>query len=188
EAEQVRVLQPLAWSDAERLFIERARARQVDFRLTDDNAADLAALCRGLEGVPLAIELAASRIVGMSPREMQQRLAERFRLLQTRAPDLPARQRALRGAMDWSYGLLTEEEQGLFAQLAVFAGDFTLAHAEAVCEAFDVFEGVMELRRHSLLRVETNAATQQTRFLMLESVREYAAEKMQALEDRGAPL
>jgi predicted ATPase len=188
QVEQVRDLQPLPWSDAERLFLERARARKADFRLTDDNVADVAALCRGLEGVPLAIELAASRIVGMSPREIQSRLSERFRLLQTRAPDLPPRQRALRGAMDWSYDLLAEEDQSLFAQFAVFAGGLTLAHAEAVCEAFDVFEGVMELRRHSLLRAETDATTQQTRFLMLESVREYAAEKLQAFEEGGTQL
>ena len=127
--------------------------------------------------VPLALELAASRVVGMTPRDMLGRLDERFRLLQTRAPDLPPRQRALRGAIDWSYDLLSEEDRSLFVQLSVFAGGFTLAAAEAVGDTLDSFEGVMELRRHSLLRAETQAATQQTRFVMLESVREYAAEK-----------
>jgi predicted ATPase/class 3 adenylate cyclase len=188
QAEQVVEIPPLPELDAERLFVERARARKADFVMTADNAADVSVLCRRLEGVPLAIELAASRIVGMSPREIHHRLDERFRLLQTRTPDLPPRQRALRGTMDWSYGLLTEDDRLLLAQLAVFARGFTMARAEAVCEAFDVFEGVMELRRHSLLQAVTHTATQETRFLMLESVREYAAEKLQGLEDGGLPV
>jgi predicted ATPase/class 3 adenylate cyclase len=183
--EQVVEVPPLPPSEAERLFAERARARKADFALTAENAADVRELCRRLEGMPLAIELAASRIVGMSPREIAHRLDERFRLLQTRAPGLPSRQRALRGAIDWSYDLLTAEDQNLFAQLAAFAGGFTLADAEAVCEAFDVIEGLMELRRHSLLSDETGPETQETRFLMLESVREYAMEKLQAKEDGG---
>ncbi len=185
QVERVVDVPPLPPSDAERLFVERARARKVDFALTPDNAVDVAELCRRLEGVPLAIELAASRIVGMSPREILHRLSERFRLLQTRAPNLPARQRALRGAIDWSYDLLTDDDKDLFAQLAVFAGGFALSDAEAVCDALDVMEGVMELRRHSLLRSETDAATQQTRYFMLESVREYAMEKMQGFTDAG---
>lgn len=170
---------PLPQAEAERLFVERARTRQTDFRATAENAQDIAELCLGLEGVPLAIELAASRIVGMTPREILSRLDARFRVLQTRAPDLPARQRALRGAIDWSYELLSEDDQPLFAELSVFAGGFTMEDAEAVSEAFDVFEGVMELRRHSLLRAETQAATQRTRYSMLDSVREYAAEKLE---------
>lgn len=176
---------PLPQHDAEMLFVERAQTRRADFQRNADNAADIAALVCQLECVPLAIELAASRIVGMTPREIQNRLTERFRLLQTRAPDLPARQRALRGAIDWSYDLLTEDDKALFAQLAVFAGGFTLDDTEAVCDAFDVFEGVMELRRHSLTRAETDPGTQATRYLMLESVREYAAEKLSEMPDEG---
>jgi predicted ATPase/class 3 adenylate cyclase len=178
QAEHVVELRPLPASDAERLFLDRARARQVGFDLTDENAADVAELCRHLDGIPLAIELAASRIVGMTPREILHRLNERFRLLQTRAPDLPTRQRALRAAIDWSYDLLAEEDRSLFAQLAVFAGGFTMEDAEAVCEESDIFEGVMELRRHSFLRAETDPETQQTRFLMLESLRAYAGERL----------
>lgn len=172
-------IRPLPGSDAQALFAERARSRQTDFELTDDNRADVTELCLRLEGVPLAIELAASRITGMTPREILARLDEPLRLLQSRSPDLTPRQRALRGAIDWSVDLLTEDDKLLFAQLSVFAGGFSMTAAEAVCEAFDVFEGVMELRRHSLLRGETDAG-QQTRYAMLESVRSYARERLDA--------
>jgi tetratricopeptide (TPR) repeat protein len=121
----------------------------------------------------------------MTPREILSRLAERFRVLQTRSPDLPPRQRALRGAIDWSYDLLTEDDKAIFAQLSVFSGGFSMEDAEEVCEALDPFESVMELRRHSLIRAETEAATQQTRYLMLESVRDYAAEKLADEPDGG---
>jgi predicted ATPase/class 3 adenylate cyclase len=184
-AEAVVEIPPLPAADAERLFVERARACQSDFGLTAENAADIAQLCRRLEGMPLAIELAAARIVGMTPRQMLPRLNERFRLLQTRAPDLPPRQRALHAAIDWSYCLLTPEDRALFAQLGVFVGGFTLEDAEAVCEAWDVFEGVMELRRNSLFRAETDPHTQETRFLMPESLREYANERLRETEDMG---
>ena len=177
-AETVVELRPLPLDDAERLFADRARACRDDFALTPENAADITALCQGLEGVPLALELAAARITGMTPRQMLPRLQERFRLLQSRSPELPPRQRALRGAIDWSYDLLAEDERDVFAQLAVFAGGFTLEDAETVCEGFDVFESVMELRRHSFFGVETNAQTQQDRFGMLESLRAYALERL----------
>jgi predicted ATPase/class 3 adenylate cyclase len=170
---------PLPLEDAEALFLDRASSRRADFERTPENAADIARLCQELECVPLALELAASRIVGMSPREVLSRLGEQLRLLQTRAPDLPPRQRALRGAIDWSYDLLTDDDKSLFAQLSVFAGGFTLDNVEEVCESFDPFEGVMELRRQSLLRAQVNPNTQITRYVMLESVRAYAAEKLE---------
>jgi len=182
-AETVVEIRPLPPLDAQRLFADRARACRDDFRITDENADDVAELCRRLEGVPLAVELAAARITGMSPRQMIARLSERFRLLQSRAPDLPPRQRALRAAIDWSHDLLGEEDKALFAQLSVFAGSFTLDDAEAVCETFDVFEGVMTLRGHSLLSSDTDAATQETRFSLLESLREYAGEKLRDAPD-----
>jgi predicted ATPase/class 3 adenylate cyclase len=177
--ERVAEVPPLPAPDAESLFLERARSRQPGFETTEDNREDVAELCRRLEGVPLAIELAATRVAAMTPREILQRLDDCFRLLQTRAPDLPPRQRALRGAIDWSHELLTEEDRELFAELSVFAGGFTMQSAEAVSQSYDVFEGISELRRHSLLRAETVATTQQTRFSMLEAVRQYAAEKLQ---------
>jgi predicted ATPase len=184
--EQLAEVAPLPPAEAEALFVERARARQSAFALTAENASDVAELCRRLEGVPLALELAASRIAGMTPRQILGRLAERFRLLQTRAPDVPVRQRALRAAIDWSYSLLSPEDQAVFAQLAVFAGGFTLEDAEAVCDAPDVLESVMELRRHSLFRSETDPATQATRFVMLVALREYAMEKLAEAADGGA--
>lgn len=178
QSERLFELLPMPLSDSQLLFVDRARARRADFALTPENQSDVEELCRRLEGVPLAVELAASRIAGMTPREILDRLGDRFKLLQTRAPDLPPRQRALRGAIDWSYDLLLDEDKELFAQLCVFAGGFSLEAAEKVCDSFDVFESVMELRRQSLLRSEVEAATQQTRYVMLESVRSYGAEKL----------
>jgi predicted ATPase/Flp pilus assembly protein TadD len=220
QTERLIEMGPLPATDAERLFAERARARQATFAISQDNAGDVAELCRRLEGVPLAIELAASRIAAMSPREILGHLDERLRLLQTRSPDLRPRQRALRGAIDWSYELLGAAERALFAPLAVFAGGFTMADAEAVIGMqeglgqlgnwqtdrrpanspipqfpdllppadVDVLEGVADLRRQSLLRAEVEAATQRTRFFMLESVREYAAEKLAETQDRGVAV
>lgn len=182
-AERLVEIRPLPPGEAEALFVERARARQAEFALTAENRLDVVTLCRQLEGVPLAVELAASRIVGLTPRQILQRLSERFRLLQSRSPDLPPRQRALRAAIDWSYSLLSEEDRSLFAQLSVFAGGFTLEDAEQVCEAFDVFESVLELRRHSLFQAEVDPATQEARYVMLEALREYAGEK---LREEGA--
>ena len=176
--ETVVELRPLPEADAQRLFVERARACRDDFAVNEDNARDVAALCRRLEGVPLALELAAARITGMTPRQMLPRLNERFKLLQSRSPDLPPRQRALRAAIDWSYNLLEEEERGIYAQLSVFAGGFTMEDAEAVCEGFDVFESVLELRRNSFFRVETDLSSQQDRFFMLDSLRDYANERL----------
>ena len=173
-AEVVLELRPFNSEEAERFFVERAQVLQDEFTLNEENAQDVADLCREFEGVPLAIELAASRIRGMTPRQMRQRLGERFRLLQTQSPDLPDRQRALRAAIDWSYDLLRDDERDVFNQLGVFAGGFAMEDAEAVCEAFDVFESVMELRNHSFFRAETDPQTQENRFVMLDSLRVYA--------------
>ena len=176
-------VRPLSEEDAQRLFVERAHACREDFALTDENAEDVAALCRRLEGVPLALELAAARITGMTPRQMLPRLNERFKLLQSRSPDLPPRQRALRAAIDWSHCLLEPEERAVFAQLGVFTGGFTMEDAEAVCEGVDVFESVMELRRNSFFHAETEPVTQQDRFVMLDSLREYALEQLREQAD-----
>jgi predicted ATPase/class 3 adenylate cyclase len=183
-AERVKEVLPLPPADATSLFVDRACA-QVQFELTGENAADVAELCRRVEGVPLAIELAASRVVSLSPREIAHRLDERFKVLQTDAPDLPPRQRALRAAMDWSYGLLSGADQKLFTQLAAFSGGFTLDDAEAICIHDDVLNGVGRLRASSLLRSEIAARTQQTRYFMLEALRDYAGEKLHADEARA---
>lgn len=176
--EHVLELNPLSLEEAITLFEARAQESRSDFGVTEANREDVAGLCRRLEGVPLAIELAAARIRSLTPRQIQERLAERFRLLQSRSPDLPPRQRALSTAIEWSYLLLAEEERRMLAQISVFAGGFLLEDAEAVCEAFDVLESVEILRRNSFFRVEIDAEQQQTRFLVLESVREYASDRL----------
>jgi tetratricopeptide (TPR) repeat protein len=129
--------------------------------------------------MPLSIELAAARVGALTPRDILARLNDRYKLLQTRASHLPERQRALTGAVEWSVDLLAEADRDLFARLSVFSGGFTIDAAEAVCDDgsgdIDVLEGVHELRRHSLLRGETEAGAQRVRFSFLTFLREYAA-------------
>jgi predicted ATPase/Tfp pilus assembly protein PilF len=170
-------VRPLPLSEARQLFDERARARGADFSggAAGDRDAEVMELCRRLEGVPLALELAASRIGDLTPREMLERLNERFRLLQSHAPDLPERQRTLQGAIDWSYDLLSEEEQAVFARLSVFRGGFFMAAAEAVCGA-GAPEAARKLREVSLL--QSREALGRTRYAMSESIRDYAAGKL----------
>jgi predicted ATPase/DNA-binding SARP family transcriptional activator len=176
--EHVLELRPLPEADAETLFVHRVCRQQPEFALSQDNRTDVAELCRRLEGVPLAIELAAARAPLLTPRQILSRLNRQFPLLRSRTLDLPPRQRALYATIEWSYGLLPEPERAVFAQLAVFAGGFTLDDTEAVCKAEDVIESLETLRRHSFFRIETDVATQETRLTMLDSVREYAAEKL----------
>lgn len=176
--EVVRELRPLPAIAAQSLFVERARSVHADFTVTSDNEVDIAALCRRLEGVPLAVELAAARSGSMTPHQILTRLEEPFRLLQSRAPDLPPRQRALRAAVDWSYDLLSDDDRDVFIQLPVFAGHFTLEDAEAVCDAFDAFESVIALREQSLLLAEARPNSQDMRYLLLDVLRAYAGEKL----------
>ena len=175
-------LHPLPDTDATAFFAERARAARADFAVTEQNCAAVTELCHSLEGVPLALELAAARIVGMTPHQMLTRIGERFRILQSRNVDMPERQRGLRAVVDWSYELLDEETRVLFAQLSVFAPTgFTMEDAEAVCDNFDVFEGILLLRAQSFLSTQDEAA-QETQFRMLEFLRLYAGER---LDERG---
>jgi predicted ATPase/transcriptional regulator with XRE-family HTH domain len=164
--------------EAVALFIERARAASDSFGLTTENAPAVAAICVRLDGLPLAIELAAARIKLFPPRALLQRLSSRLDLLTGGAKDTPSRQQTLRNTLDWSYALLTNEEQRLFAGLSVFAGGCTFEAAEAVCNpegGYDLLEGMASLVDKSLLRQE---GEREPRFVMLETIREYAAERL----------
>ena len=161
----------LARNDAVRLFAERAQSAQLDFALTADNAAAVVAICRRLDGLPLAIELAAARVRLAPPAALLPRLERRLPLLTSGARDLPQRLRTMRDAIGWSYDLLTEEEQALFRRLAIFDGGFTLEAAEVVAGGIDVLDGVGALMDASLLRREGGP-----RYAMLETVREFGLE------------
>ncbi len=207
------------------LFVQRAQATRIDFALTTHNAAAVAEICARLDGLPLAIELAAARIKMFSPVEMLIRLDNRLTLLISTARDRSARQQSLRGMIDWSYDLLTPAEQQLFTRLAVFVGGFTVVAAEVICADFglpisdfgldegdatlettpppksqipnpkpSVLELLSSLADKSLLLVVTPSPIQEPgqgenepRFAMLETIREYALEKLNESERLGMP-
>ncbi|MDP9369539.1 MAG: AAA family ATPase, partial [Chloroflexota bacterium] len=177
-------------SPAVALFVERARSVRPEFDLTDANARTVAEICRRLDGLPLAIELAAARVKVLSPQALLARLTDRLRLLTGGARDLPDRQQTMRGAIAWSHDLLVPEEQVLFRRLAVFAGGFTLEAAEAVVPAagdlgIDVLEGVASLVDKSLVR-RTERPGDEPRFGMLETVREYARDRLAESDEQAA--
>jgi predicted ATPase/DNA-binding SARP family transcriptional activator len=163
------------------LFVERARDARPDFAITSENAPSVAEICRRLEGLPLAIELAAARVKLLPPRALLARLDHRLALLTGGPRDLPARQQTLRDTIAWSYDLLSEPEQRLFRRLAVFVGGCELGAAEAVCagdgltpdEVLDLLSG---LAAKSL--VQTEERDEEVHYRFLESIREYAAEKL----------
>jgi predicted ATPase/class 3 adenylate cyclase len=170
--------------DAVRLFIERAQAVKPDFRVTNATAPAAAEICHRLDGLPLAIELAAARVKLFPPEALLKRLEHRLPFLTGGARDLPARQQTLRGTIDWSYHLLAASEQVLFRRLAVFGGGRTLSAAEAVCNAdadlgLDVLDGIHSLLDKSLL-YRDEGADDDPRFLMLETIWEYAMEQLKA--------
>ncbi|MCA1704524.1 MAG: hypothetical protein LC808_15190, partial [Actinobacteria bacterium] len=173
----------VARSAAVALFVERARAVKGDFFLTEDNASEVAAICRRLDGLPLALELAAARINLLSPSSLLSRLDKGLKVLTSGRRDASQRQRTLKGAIAWSNGLLSEDEQRLFYRLGVFAGGWSLSAAEQVCDRgdleLDVLEGLASLVDKSLVR----AAGEQERFLMLETIREFALEKLEESDE-----
>lgn len=162
------------------LFIDRAQAARPSFEMTAENAAAVAGICRRLDGLPLAIELAAARIRMLPPAALFKRLDQSIALLVGGAADLPARQQTMRGAIDWSFDLLPAAEQTLFARLGVFVGGFSLEHAETIVnfdKQLDVFTGVETLLHNSLIR-QVDSVTGDPRFEMLQTIRDYALEKL----------
>jgi predicted ATPase/transcriptional regulator with XRE-family HTH domain len=181
-AEHVPVVEDLAQIPAIALFVERATAVQPTFALTAENATAVAAICRRLDGLPLAIELAAARVNVLPPAALLARLERRLPLLAGGGRDLPARQRTMRDAIAWSYDLLSSAEQALFRHLAVFAGGFTLVAAEAVAAPdrnLPVLDGVVALVEQSLVR-QMPGIDDEPRYQMLETVREFGLEQLDA--------
>jgi predicted ATPase/serine/threonine protein kinase len=177
-------LEVLAQYSAVALFLQRATAVKPDFEITEENAPAVAEICARLDGLPLAIELAAARIKLLSPSAMRTRLASRLQLLTGGARDLPTRQQTLRGAIDWSYDLLNPAEQKLFRRLSAFVGGCTLEAIEAVCDtksdlSLDLLEGMASMVDKSLMQ-QVEHEQGESRFIMLETIREYGLEKLTA--------
>ena len=181
-------LDGLSHSEAVGLFVARARAVKPAFELTNENARPVAGICIRLDGLPLAIELAASRIRLLEPAEIEARLEQHLPVLTSGASNSPPRQRTLRATIDWSYGLLQPDERQLFVRLAIFAGGCTLGAAEAICNpagelGLDTFEGIASLVQQSL--VQRTGGAGESRFGMLETIREYARDRLDGDERRG---
>jgi predicted ATPase/tRNA A-37 threonylcarbamoyl transferase component Bud32 len=190
DAQSIPSLEALSQLPAIALFVERARAMKHDFILTRENAPAVAAICTRLDGLPLAIELAAARIKLLSPSGMLARLESSLNLLTGGARDLPSRQRTLRNTVDWSYGLLNSSEQTLFRRLAVFTGGCTLEAVEAVCDTkgdlgLDPLDGIASMVDKSLAQNVEQLQTE-PRFLMLSTIREYALERLAESDDEAA--
>jgi predicted ATPase/DNA-binding winged helix-turn-helix (wHTH) protein len=180
----------LPQNSAIELFTQRAAAVWPDFAITSENAPVVQEICLRLDGLPLAIELAAARIKVLSPGAILDRLQSRLQLLIGGALDLPERQQTLRKTIDWSYGLLTEAEKRLFRRFSVFAGGCTLEAAEAVCNTnrdlgIDLFEGLSSLVDKNLIQ-PVERAEAGPRFAMLETIREYALERLTDSDEQSA--
>src|SRR5277367_4899951 len=176
-------LEALSKCPAIALFVQRAAAAKPDFELNAENARAVTEICARLDGLPLAIELAAARVKVLSLSALQTRLASRLQLLTGGARDLPQRQQTLRAAFDWSYDLLSAAEQKLFRRLSVFVGGCTLEAVEAVCDTkgdldLDLLDGMASMVDKSLLQ-QAEQGSGESRFVMLETLREYALEKLE---------
>lgn len=171
----------LAQFSSVQMFAERAQNVKSNFQLNEKNAQDVAEICVRLDGLPLALELAAARIRLLKPSAILKRLENRLQLLTSGSKDLPARQQTLRDTIDWSYELLTEREKTIFRQISVFAGGFSAETAEAVCEnppnGTEILNGLESLLANNLL-IQTDDTDGETRLSMLETIREFASEKL----------
>ncbi len=175
----------LARGGAVRLFVDRARTAMRGFQLSDDNGAEVAEICRRLDGIPLALELAAARIRVIPVSEISKRLADRFKFLTGGSKNALSRHKTLRATIDWSYDQLDDAEKKLLRRLSIFVGGCTLAAAEHVCdgaglEDWEVLDYVSNLVDKSLIEVtaHADAGGGQARYRMLESIREYTLERM----------
>jgi predicted ATPase len=198
---QVTDLNTLSEIPAVSLFVERAREATPAFALTSGNAATVVELCQRLDGLPLALELAAARLSLLTPSALLQRLEHRLPLLSRGARDLPQRQQTLRNTIAWSYDLLEVAEQQLFRRLAVFVGGFTLDAVQAVClpeatgtsyseqadEEGAVLEQLAQLLDKSLVQTQQGTSAE-PRFTMLETIREYASDQLQESQEEAAML
>jgi predicted ATPase len=188
--EQEFPVMPLAQDAAIELFVQRATAVWPDFAVTSENAAAVQKICLRLDGLPLAIELAAARTKVLSPPAILDRLQSRLQLLTGGALDLPERQQTLRRTIDWSHGLLNDAEQKLFRRLSVFVGGCTFEAAEAVCNTrrdlgIDLFDGLSSLVDKNLVQ-RMDRVEAQPHFAMLETIREYAHECLLASGEQSA--
>jgi predicted ATPase/DNA-binding SARP family transcriptional activator len=180
---------PLATTEAIQLFHERARLVLPTFVLSDANVSPVSEICRRLDGIPLAIELAAARVRVLSPEQIASRLDDAFHLLAAGSRTALPRHRTLRATMDWSFGLLGAREQVLLRRLSVFAGTFTLEAAESVCAGDplgveDILDGVAALVDKSLIVMDAGEGV--ARYRLLETVRQYGAERLDQAGERGA--
>jgi predicted ATPase/serine/threonine protein kinase len=182
DAKSLPPLEVLSQYSAISLFIQRAVAVKPDFKFNQENATAVVEICSRLDGLPLAIELAAARTKLLSPAAMRTRLASRLQLLTGGARDLPIRQQTLRQTIDWSYDLLNASEQKLFRRLSIFVGGCTLEAVESVCDTkqdlgLDVLDGMASMVDKSLVR-QIEQGDGEPRFVMLETIREYGLGKM----------
>jgi predicted ATPase/DNA-binding winged helix-turn-helix (wHTH) protein len=180
--EQEFLVAPLQQDSAVQLFVQRAGAVRPNFAMTGEDAVAIREICSRLDGLPLAIELAAARTKVLSPRAILERLQSRLKLLTGGALDLPERQQTLRATIDWSHGLLNEAEQKLFRRFSVFIGGCTLEAAEAVCNTASdlgvgLFDGLASLVDKNLVQ-RVDGSDSEARFTMLETIREYALERL----------
>ncbi len=182
-------LEDLVDNDAVRLFVDRARAARPEFVLDAENAGVVAGICRRLDGIPLALELAAARLRVLSVDDLDARLVHRFRVLGSRRGQAAGHHRTLRELIDWSYDFLDDTERRMLRYVSVFSGGWTLEAAETVCavdgiEEWEVLDLISELVSKSLVDVRVaDSSTDSTRYRMLETVREYARERLTEAEE-----
>jgi predicted ATPase len=178
-------IERLSQYEAVRLFLDRALLVAPHFVMDEENASFIAQICFRLDGIPLAIELAAARVKMFTPQQIENRLDDRFRLLTSGARTALQRQQTLRALIDWSYDILTDNERLLLQRLSVFAGGWTLEAAEDLCvgrdniSPYEILDLLTQLVNKSLVMASEDSQAGGTRYRMLETIRQYAREKLE---------